>query len=177
MRVASSNGTGGRAPTRQLRSPIACVLALVAMLAACSGGDGGDASGSGSELRPLDAALGERISVRAVFAGSELVYAFVADPAHRVVMMKDVPRTPPSGLLYCFGVEDGLFLDGKPLARPVGAPVFALRADGKAVAIELSSDELEELERSLRSVRGPLEDEALATKLRAALTPASDDGE
>ena len=149
----------GCPPTGGLRG---WLLLVCALLAACGGQRGG-------ELRPLEAPLGEGLRVRALFAGDELVYAFVADGSYRVMMMKEPPATPPAGLLYCFGVEDGLYLDGAPVARPAGARVFALLADGSAVAIELSGAERDELARSLRSVRGPLEDEALERKLRAAL--------
>jgi hypothetical protein len=137
------------------------LLGLAALLAGACGRWGGD------ELRPLDCRLDRGVLLRGLFAGERLLYAFTAAPELRVLMVRELPVVPPAGLVFCFGVEDGLYLDGRKVERP--GPIFALRADGRAVPIELSAGQRKELERHLRHVRAPLEDGELLASLLAPL--------
>lgn len=128
-------------------------------------------TGCSSDCHTGCALVGEGINVAGVFSGKELVYAFAWPPGIPKTDTNDPSTTPAArGIHFCYGVRDGLWMDGKKVAIPANSKVFALREDGTVVPLTLSDAETAETikaitpgNRDARLPDGPVRDKMLAS--------------
>ena len=102
-------------------------------------------------------ALDEGIQLHSLYYRErELLYAF-ATPANAVVRSTHDASTRPieHGVHWCLTLPDGVWLNGRKVVMPKTSKVFAIRADGVIVPIELTEAELEHLAKNHGRIVNP----------------------